>query len=73
MAVATKNPSGLKLRFQVGTDEISGKLKTKSRTYSNVKPSATNDDVHAVGYMIASLQDFTLLEVAKIDNTTLSA
>ena len=73
MAIATKNPSGLKLRFEVGTDEVSGKIKTKSRTYSNVKPSAANDDVHAVGSIIASLQDYTLLEVAKIDNTTLSA
>ncbi|MGL4911822.1 MAG: DUF1659 domain-containing protein [Romboutsia sp.] len=73
MAIVTKNPSGLKLRFEVGTDEISGKVKVKSRTYSNVKPSAVNDDVYAVGSVIASLQDYTLLEVAKIDNTTLSA
>ena len=73
MAIATKNPSGLKLRFEIGEDEVTGKVKVKSRTYSNVKPSAANDDLYAVGSIIASLQDYTLLEVAKIDNTTLSA
>ncbi|CEH33417.1 DUF1659 domain-containing protein [Romboutsia lituseburensis] len=73
MAIATKNPSGLKLKFQIGQDELTGKIKTKTKTLSNVKPSASNDAVHEVGELLASLQDHTLLEVAKIDNTTLSA
>ena len=71
--VVTKNPSGLKLRFQIGEDSVTGKIKVRTKTYSNVKPSATHDDVHAVGQVIASLQEYTLLETAKIDNTTLSA
>ncbi|WP_195939674.1 DUF1659 domain-containing protein [Romboutsia sp. 1001713B170131_170501_G6] len=73
MAVtATKNPSGLKLRFDCGMDDVTGKTKVKSRTYFNVDPEATDDDVYAVGSVIASLQSNTLLEVAVIDNTTLS-
>ncbi|MDB8804794.1 DUF1659 domain-containing protein [Romboutsia sp. 1001216sp1] len=73
MAVtATKNPSGLKIRFDCGLDDVTGKTKIKSKTYSNVDPEATNDDVYAVGAVIASLQNNTLLEVAIIDNTTLS-
>ena len=70
--VESKNPSSLKIRFDCGLDEITGKSKVKSRSYSNVKASATGDDVYAVGAAIASLQEYDLLEVAKIDNTTLS-
>lgn len=73
MAIATKNPSGLKLKFQIGTDELTGKAMVKTKTYSNLKSSASNDDVYTVGDILSSLQSYTLLEVAKIDNTTLSA
>ena len=72
MAIVTKNPSGLKLRFNLGKDEITGKTKVKSRTYSNVRPTASNDAVYAVGNALVSLQEFALLEIAKIDNSTLS-
>ena len=70
--VATKNLSGLKIRFDCGMDDVTGKTKVKSKTYSNVDPEATDDDVYAVGSVIASLQNNTLLEVAIIGNTTLS-
>lgn len=73
MAVTvTKNPSGLKLRFDCGKNEETGKTIIKNKTYSNVNPNALDDDVHAVGVVLSSLQNFTLLEVAKIDNSTLS-
>lgn len=72
MAIVTKNPSSLKLRFDCGIDEITGKTKVKSKTYSNVKPNALSDDIHQVGTAIASLQKYDLLEVARIDNSTLS-
>ncbi|CEH34390.1 DUF1659 domain-containing protein [Romboutsia lituseburensis] len=73
MAISTKNPSGLKLKFQTGTDPITQKVIVKTKTYSNLKPSASNDDVYEVGEILASLQGHSLLEIAKIDNTTLSA
>ena len=72
MAIVTKNPSSLKLRFDCGPDEITGKTKVRSKTYSNVKPGALSDDIHAVGDAIASLQKHDLLEIARIDNSTLS-
>lgn len=73
MAVTvTKNPSTLRLRFDLGKDEVTGKTKIKSKSYSNVDPNALDDDVYAVGSAISSLQSHTLLEVAKIDNNTLS-
>lgn len=70
--VATKNPSGLKIRFDCGTDEITGKVKTKSKTYSNVRPSASGDEIYAVGKALSGLQKHDLLEIARVDNTTLS-
>lgn len=70
--IETKNLSSLKIRFDCGLDEVTGKTKVKSRSYSNVKASASGDNVYAVGAAIASLQEHRLLEVAKIDNTTLS-
>lgn len=72
MAVETKNPSSLKIRFDCGLDDVTGRSKVKSKSYSNVKPTALGDDVYAVGAAIASLQKHDLLEIAKVDNTTLS-
>ena len=72
MAIVTKNPTSLKLRFDCGIDDTTGKTKTKSKTYSNLKHSAASDDIYAVGDAIASLQKYDLLEIARIDNSTLS-
>lgn len=70
--VVSNNPSGLRLKFELGLDPISGRVKTKSKTYSNLKHDAVADDVYAVGALLASLQTLDLLEVTQIDNTTLS-
>ncbi|WP_442971659.1 DUF1659 domain-containing protein [Romboutsia timonensis] len=44
----------------------------KSRTYSNLKHDAKALDVYNVADALASLQQHTVLEIAKIDNTTLA-
>lgn len=69
--VSTKNPSGLKLKFDCGKGE-NGKSIVKTKTYSNVKASATVEDVYEVGASLASLQEHTLVEVFKIDSTSIS-
>ncbi|WP_270943325.1 DUF1659 domain-containing protein [Romboutsia lituseburensis] len=74
--VATKNPTGLKLKLSAGKDPETDKMIVKSRTYGNVKPSASNDDMYEVGELIFGLMDsmkLSLLEISRIDNTTLSA
>lgn len=71
MAVTTiKNPSGLKMKFDCGKDE-NGKAIRKSKTFSNLRPDASPQDVYDVGVMIASLQEYALIEIAKADNTTI--
>ena len=49
-----------------------GKTIVKSRTYSNLKHDAAALDVYNVADALASLQQHDVLEIAKIDNTTLA-
>ena len=72
MAIVTKNPSGLKLRFDCGINDLTGKSIVKSRTFSNVRPNASTDSVYEVGVALGSLQKYDVLEIAKVDNSTLS-
>ena len=72
MARIAKNPSGLKLKFECGQNPETGKTIVRSRTYSNINPEADADDVYEVGETLASLQKYRLIEVAKIDNSTLT-
>ena len=72
MARVAKNPSGLKLKFECGQNPETGKTIVRSRTYSNINPEADADDVYEVGETLASLQKYRLIEVAKIDNSTLT-
>ena len=69
--VEIKNPSTLKMRFDCGEDD-NGKIITKSRSYSHVKPSAKGVDVFNVAKALESLQKNTLIEVVKQDNTSLN-
>ena len=69
--VSTKNPSGLKLKFDCGKDD-KGKSVFKTKTYSNVSPTSTNEAVYEVGATLSSLCEHTLVEVFKIDSTSIS-
>ena len=70
--IVLNNPAGLRLKFDLGKDELTGNTKVKSKTFSNVKYNASNEDVYEVAISIESLQEYPVLEIAKIDNTTLA-
>ena len=73
MAVTVgNNPAGLRLKFDLGQDPLTGKTKVKSKTFSNVKHDASNEDVYEVASALQSLQEYPVIEIAKIDNTTLA-
>ena len=73
MAVTVgNNPAGLRLKFDLGKDPLTGKTKVKSKTFSNVKHNASNEDVYEVASSLQSLQENPVIEIAKIDNTTLA-
>ena len=65
-----KNPTSLRMKFDLGLDELTQKTKVKSKTYSNIKPEATSQDIFDVASALEHLQEFTVLEIAKIENTT---
>ena len=65
-----KNPSSLKIKLDLGM--VDGKTKVRSKTFSNVKHNASAQNVYDVGESLMELQEYTVLETAKIDNTTLA-
>lgn len=67
-----KNPISLKMKFDLGLDELTSKTKTKSKTYSNIRPEATSQDIYDVANALGELQEFSVLEIVKIENTTLA-
>src|SRR5665647_274051 len=50
---------------------VDGKELIKSKTYSNLKASAVNDDIYAVAEALASMQEPAMEEVIKIESTLL--
>ena len=40
-----KNPTSLRMKFDLGKDELTNKTKVKSKTYSNLKYDANNQDI----------------------------
>ena len=72
MAVSeTKNPSALKIKLDCGLDN-DGKSIIKSRTYSNLKATASTQDTLDVARALISLQEHDELEINKQDNTILN-
>lgn len=67
----TKNPSSLKMKFDCGLGD-NGRTIVKSRTYSNLKPDAKALDVYNIADAMASLQQHSILEIVKQDNTQLN-
>ena len=67
----TKNPSSLKMKFDCGLGD-NGRTIVKSRTYSNLKPDAKALDIYNVADAMVSLQQHSVLEIVKQDNTQLN-
>ena len=65
-----KNPSSLRIKLDLGM--VNGKTKVRSKTFSNVKHDADVQNVYDVAEVLMALQEYTVLETAKIDNTTLA-
>ena len=70
--IAAKNPSSLRVKLDAGLNDSTGKTIVKSRTYSNLKHDANNQDVYDVAQALMALQDYPVIEVLKQDSTTLA-
>ena len=67
-----KNPSSLRIKLDLGKDDSTGKTKVKSKTFSSLKHNALAQNVYDVGEALMALQEYEVIEIAKIDNTTLA-
>lgn len=58
------------LMVQTGTD-TDGKPVVKTRTYNNIKAAATDENVYSVMSGIASLQEFPIAGLKRVDSEEL--
>ena len=65
-----QNPSSLRIKLDLGM--VDGKTKVKSKTFSSVKPDTSAQNVYEVAEALMELQEYSTIEIAKIDNTTLA-
>jgi len=68
--IEAKNPSSLRVKLDLGM--VDGKTKVRSKTFSNLKHNADTQDVYEVAQNLMALQEYSVIEIAKIDNTTLA-
>ena len=72
MAIEINNLSSLKIKLSLGLDG-DGKAITRSKTFGSLKHNALADDVLAVADVFVGLQQYDLMDVLKVDNTSVSA
>jgi len=68
--VVTPTGSRLSLTLQVGADE-SGNPVFRTRSYSGVKPSATDQDVFDTAKALAGLQAHPVEEISRVNEVSL--
>jgi len=67
-ANATKFQTGLQLVYSAGKG-TNGKDIEKTVKFSNVDVSAVDDDIYAVGNVLASLMSVTVTGIEKVDHS----
>jgi hypothetical protein len=70
MAQVTPISRRLQLQFQVGTT-ASGLPKLMNRNFAHISPTASSDDLLAVGQALAALFPDPLYGVAKVDQDSI--
>ena len=69
MVIEAKNPSSIRIKLDLGMED--GRTKVRSKTFSALKHNASAQNVYDVANALMGLQEYTPIEIAKIDNTTL--
>ena len=71
MAVAkTSEESKISIRVVNGTNAAGGNV-YKTMSFSNVKPTASDQDIYDVGFSLAGLQSKQLVEIIRADQASL--
>ena len=69
MAVADLVQSTLQLVLATGVDPKSGRPLPKTKSFNNVKPEATPDQLFAIATAFEGLQQHTLVQINRRDNS----
>ena len=69
--ISMSNASSIKVKFDQG-DDLDGGRVIKTRTYSNVKPKASSEDIVTIVSALVGLQKHTLVSINRVDNDSLS-
>jgi len=69
--VSTKVASALKLTMKTGVD-ANGKDKLVTKTLSNLKVTAADEDIFAIGEAISNIKTYPLVGLSKEDQFSLS-
>jgi len=70
MAV-TKTPTGSTVRLELHVDTVDGNPVFRKRSFTNVKPTASDQDVYDVAVALGSLQEYPVNDVGRIDSASL--
>lgn len=67
MAVVTNQASSkMKLVLNAGLDENNKEI-IKSKTFSNIKPTVTNDNMYSLGVALSGLQSYSLMNIKRYE------
>lgn len=69
MAVADLTQSTLQLVFQDGTNSETGKPIYKTKSFNNVKPTATADQLYTIAVAFEGLQQRALFNINRRDSS----
>lgn len=72
MAQAELNTSSLQLVLDDGLDEETGKQVYKRKSFNNVKPDATADQLFAIANALVELQERELYDIERKDNSIIT-
>lgn len=73
MAESILQKSQLRLQLETGTHPTSGKPVFKSKTFANLKPEATAEQMLTVANALAGLQEYPLAAVERVDQSKIQA
>ena len=69
--ISTPNATSVKIKHDTDED-VNGDRIIKTKTLTNIKSTASNDDIMAVVNAIVDLQKHTLSATNRVDNSSLS-
>ena len=71
--MATSMVEKTQLRLEHDNGMVDGKQRVKAKTFSNIKPDANDDSLHAVGTAVNALSTKPVLKVKKVVTSVINA